>query len=174
MKFRIASENDKKYYAKMAERKFPGAAKLFEGNIILARNNRVEIFKVSDELLKIYKLLREYREPYCFSNFIGEATKKFRISLMAIHEYVKLGKRIVRINEKAEQLFLYGRDVFSSSIVSHTNDFDEGDYVMVCNDKGEALGVGQAMAPAQIINELGDFIAVKNLMDLGWYLRHEE
>ena len=65
----------------------------------------------------------------------------------------------VFVNQKAEQLFLYGRDIFMKSIVKGK----KSGTVLVCNEKGEPLGIGKFEGET-----------LKNVVDLGFYLRSED
>jgi 60S ribosome subunit biogenesis protein NIP7 len=78
--------------------------------------------------------------------------------------------RIVMINDHAEQLFLYGRDIFGSSIIMHDN-FNTGDEVIIINKYKDALGLGRAMYASNNIKQ--DKVTITNLIDLGVYLREE-
>ncbi len=77
------------------------------------------------------------------------------------------------INEKAEQLFLFKRDIISTSITQITKKVNIGDKVIVVNTKNEFLGVGKL---EQILDDIINHkdtrnIALRNIIDLGWYLR---
>ena len=65
----------------------------------------------------------------------------------------------VYVNEKAEQLFLYARDIFLDSIIKGKK---QG-FVLVCNSKNEPLGIGKFE---------GNIL--KNIIDLGFYLRSQD
>ncbi|RME53899.1 hypothetical protein D6783_00505 [Candidatus Woesearchaeota archaeon] len=67
-------------------------------------------------------------------------------------------KKIV-VNERGEWLFLCGRDVFEESVVGGAS--LRGDVVVV-NERGEVLGLG---------NAIGKKPFVKNVFDRGRYLR---
>ncbi|HDD05089.1 MAG TPA: hypothetical protein ENF51_01195 [Candidatus Aenigmarchaeota archaeon] len=66
----------------------------------------------------------------------------------------------VFVDDHAEQLFLYGRDVFLRSIIK--KEAEEG-IVIVCNKRGEPLGFGKF-----------EKRLIKNIADLGMYLREED
>lgn len=70
-------------------------------------------------------------------------------------------------------LFLYGRDIFSSSILS-TGDFGENEVVFVCNKYGDILGIGKSRFSAKKIKEVDpNRVVVENLVDRGEYIRHK-
>ena len=70
------------------------------------------------------------------------------------------------VDDKAEWLFLCGRDVFAKSVVKANV---KSGRVIVCNKGKEVLGYGN------IVGELGrkDKVFVKNLLDKGDFLRRE-
>lgn len=81
-------------------------------------------------------------------------------------------KKAVLIDE-AEQLFLFKRDIISKSISQIARNVNIGDKVIVVNTKDEFLGVGKL---EQILDDIINHteprsIALKNIIDLGWYLR---
>lgn len=75
-------------------------------------------------------------------------------------------KRWITINEKAEWLFLCGRDVFGPSILEMNVD---GGPVIIMNRKKEVLGYGSMVTRDKGHKD----IFVKNLLDKGDFLRRE-
>ncbi|MBI4449188.1 hypothetical protein HY641_04135 [Candidatus Woesearchaeota archaeon] len=67
------------------------------------------------------------------------------------------------LSEKAEWLFICGRDVFKEGVVS-CNAF-QGDFVIIQNTRNECLGYGRL--------ENGARVFIKNLLDRGDFLRRE-
>ena len=105
---------------------------------------------------------------------VGEVGRKFRFSLEGSFFLIKKEKKKVYIDRKAEMLFLYGRDVFSKSILKATADIKENDIVFVCNLYGDVIGIGKAKYSAKDITRLGEKVVVYNLIDRGEYLRKEK
>jgi ribosome biogenesis protein Nip4 len=70
-----------------------------------------------------------------------------------------LGIPKVFVKSKAEQLFLYGRDILESSILKGQKN---SGLVLVCNEQGDKLGFGMFQDKV-----------IKNLADIGLYLRKE-
>jgi ribosome biogenesis protein Nip4 len=76
----------------------------------------------------------------------------------------------VIVGEKTEWLFVCGRDVFKGGIVTIIGTPHDGDHVLVLNRYSECLGFGRLQShPNQ---KKGD-VAVKNILDLGDFLRRE-
>ena len=105
---------------------------------------------------------------------VGEAGRRFRFSLEGTFFLARKEKKRVYVDGKAEMLFLYGRDVFSSSVEKVTQDVRENDIVFVCNRYGDIIGIGRARFDAKEISKKGERVAVENLVDRGEYLRKEK
>ncbi len=90
--------------------------------------------------------------------------RRFTLGLEGAWLIAGRAEKYVRVNEKAEQLVLYGRDVFRSSVVEMGR-VKEGDGCIVLSPKGEAIALGRVCS--------GDVFVV-NLLDRGAYLRKGE
>jgi NOL1/NOP2/fmu family ribosome biogenesis protein len=75
----------------------------------------------------------------------------------------------LRVTEHAARLFLYGRNVLGDSIVWADRSLERGDACIVCNPRGEALGIGTVVG-----NLKGPREAVRPIHDLGTYLRDQD
>ena len=75
----------------------------------------------------------------------------------------------VRLTEHASRLFLYGRNVLGDSVVWADRTLAKGDACIVCNGRGEAMGIGTVVG-----NLKGPREAVKPIHDLGTYLRDQD
>lgn len=128
--------------------------------------NDKEIFMVNNKefILK--------NNPYYAGIKVCSIKKHLHTSLEILQLFVdnNAGKQVM-INNHTEQLFLYGRDIFGSSIIKHTNDFDANDEVIIVNRYDEALGLGRTRYNADEIMQ--DTVTITNIQDLGIYLRGE-
>ncbi|MBW2964275.1 hypothetical protein KY363_02340 [Candidatus Woesearchaeota archaeon] len=99
--------------------------------------------------------------------FLGtEKSKKFTPSLALLDLLGKASHRWVAVDDKAEWLFLCGRDVFASSVLKANV---TSGVVLVANSRGEILGYGKITGtPGK-----KDSVFVKNLLDRGDFLRRE-
>ncbi len=144
------------------------------GEMYVASNGWAEAYLVPGEQASLIEQLREATglHPYSAGLFLGYLEKgRYRPSLPLAHVVAKYAERgVVAVSDKAAQLFLYGRDVFSGSITRFLGPLRKGDLVVVLNPLGEALGYGEVVSPPQEWLH-GSEIAVRNLQDLGWYLR---
>jgi ribosome biogenesis protein Nip4 len=73
------------------------------------------------------------------------------------------------VDRKAAWLFICGRDVFGSGVVKVMGSKRKGDATLVLNEFGECLGFGR------LTGDLGasERVAVKNVLDVGDFLRRE-
>ncbi|GIU71664.1 MAG: hypothetical protein KatS3mg003_1143 [Candidatus Nitrosocaldaceae archaeon] len=126
-----------------------------------------EVFMIND-----YKEFILKNNPLAAGIKVCDLRKHAHLSLTILQLFVDIGcSKRIRINDHAEQLFLYGRDIFGSSIIEHTNDFKANDEVIITNKYDDALGLGRARYNPDNIME--DKVTVTNIKDLGIYLREE-
>jgi ribosome biogenesis protein Nip4 len=90
--------------------------------------------------------------------------------LALIGDRKKANKTIV--DEKAEWLFICGRDLFKRGIIKVTGSKETGDYTLVLNKHGECLGFGEIL---HNIDETKNKkkVVIKNISDIGDFLRRE-
>lgn len=82
----------------------------------------------------------------------------------------KKPNRII-VDRKTEWLFICGRDVFKQGITTITSSIRRGDYVLVLNQHEECLGFGRVIND---IHEKRSEVIVKNILDIGDFLRREK
>ena len=107
----------------------------------------------------------EQRKPYLRGLYLGMGKKDFVPTSALLQILAQHSKRKATVSsERAEWLFLCGRDVFADGFSSEqTNGM-----VLVQNSRDENLGLGNIVK-----NSKGEFL-LKNILDLGNYLRHEK
>ncbi len=106
---------------------------------------------------------------------VGEVGKRLRLTLEGTFFLVKTKKKRIYVNRKGEMLFLYGRDIFASSVMKASPDIRENDVVFVCNTRGDILGIGKSRYDGDRIRSVEeDRVVVENLVDRGEYLRKEK
>jgi len=138
-------------------------------SLLIKENSGKEVYLMNNE---VKKLALEH-DPVLAGIKLGEMKKQFWLSVEGASIIAKhSNKRKIVVNEQAEALVLYGRDIFGSSIVSHTNDFDENEVVLITNRHGEVIGIGRTRFPAGKINK--PTVTVTNIADRGAYLREED
>lgn len=120
---------------------------------------RTGYYLVNAELMKIKNKIS--KDVFSIGVFLGEVkSKKFTPSMELISMLAQLTDKKIIINDKAEWLFLCGRDVFRESVVS--GNLKKNELYLIQNYRGENLGIGRF-----------DGKMVKNSLDKGMYLRME-
>jgi predicted RNA-binding protein (TIGR00451 family) len=109
---------------------------------------------------------------------IGYLKKQFVPSMAGADLFARLAakdkKYYVVVNEKAEKLVLYGRDVLASSINQISTELSENDMVIILNTKHEAIGIGKIRYSGSLILKQNNKVAISTLLDAGYYLREEQ
>jgi ribosome biogenesis protein Nip4 len=76
----------------------------------------------------------------------------------------------VIVDRRAEWLFVCGRDLFGKGIVTLKGSPKKGDLTLVLNEDNECLGFGKIVHD---LNEKKEGVAVRNIADVGDFLRRE-
>lgn len=109
------------------------------------------------------------RDVFSLGIFLGQDSGKLFDPSPALIDIISkmpdAGKKKIFVNEKAETMFLYGRNILEESISRNPNNITEG-LVLIHNENDENLGFG-------IFQRQGEQVIVKNLLDKGFYLRKE-
>lgn len=135
--------------------------KALSGKTILIARERKEVFAVNRMTLKVLRRIK--KEPYFAGLHIGEIKRnRFTLALEGASLLAPHAKKKVYVSDEAEQLILYGRDVFQKSILRFERSLKRGDSCLILNKRGEALAIGKFKS---------DGILVENVIDKGWYLR---
>ena len=141
----------------------------FKDKNLLIREGKVrEIFMMTGDA----KSLALKNDPYLVGIKLGELRKQVSLDLEGAQIFAQnTSKKKIVVTDQAEALVLYGRDVFGQSIVSHSNDFEENEVVLIMNKHGDAIGIGRTRYGAEKIQKEG--VTVTTITDRGWYLREE-
>ena len=125
--------------------------------------------KIGRKYFYVKKDLKELKdkidlEPFSVGLPLGELKEnKFVPSPALLDMLCKYSDKKVHVNEKGQEVFLYGNDVFEENI---TKGRDKEGLVLVINDKEECLGYGDMIFK-------GKKKVLKNILDRGDYLRRE-
>jgi ribosome biogenesis protein Nip4 len=114
-------------------------------------------------------------QPFSMGLAIGELKKEFVPSMAAADLFARWGKRnrfYVTVNENAEKLVLYGRDVMGDSILDVSDMLDENELVIILNSRLEAIGIGRTRFAGKSLYQKGR-ITITTVADAGYYLREE-
>jgi 60S ribosome subunit biogenesis protein NIP7 len=107
---------------------------------------------------------------------IGELhNKKFTPSLHGAEIIAKFGRNFpyILVNEIAEGLVLYGRDILGDSVLEVSKGLGQNEKVIILNQNRESIGLGQTRFSGEKIFRKGE-VTVYTLLDLGMYLRDQD
>lgn len=162
MKFRQLSEEELEILRSVNREFGADADSIFrDKKLVVALGKRKEVFVTNKDTIDVLGKMK--KEPYSVGLFIGEIKKKkFMLSLEGAVLISKHAKNKIFVGSKAEQLVLYGRDVFSNSVLK-SSELSEGDKCLILNENSEVIAIGRVKKGI-----------VENLIDRGWYLRKGE
>lgn len=75
------------------------------------------------------------------------------------------------VDKKTEWLFICGRDIFKQGIIKIIGSRKKSDSTLILNQHGECLGFGKILSN---LKELKKGIAIRNISDIGDFLRREK
>lgn len=123
---------------------------------------------VTPEMLDLPEGLREGDESAGL--VIGTLEDGFHLDIQgAVLAARHTKSQTVRLTEHAARLFLYGRNVLGDSILWADRGVERGGACIVCNARGEAMGLGTVVGSLKGTRE-----AIKPIHDLGTYLRDQD
>jgi predicted RNA-binding protein (TIGR00451 family) len=141
-----------------------------EGEILFATDKRTEAFIVSPEMLKLKEQLT--RDPYSLGIFAGELKdKKLLPSLQLLNNTEPREDIKVLVTNEAGQRFIYGKDIISKSVIWVSDKIMGKETVVVCDEDERPLGYAKALSNGRIMKKLGNDPILKNIQDIGWYIR---
>jgi ribosome biogenesis protein Nip4 len=126
---------------------------------------------VSDVLQASVRTLK----PYHAGLTIGHLKKQFMPSLAGADlfaRHARKNKFYIVVNEKAENLVLYGRDVMGESIINASESLYQNEIVILLNTKFEAIAIGRTRYSGKLLFEKAK-VTISNITDAGDYLRKE-
>src|SRR5919199_1232078 len=111
-----------------------GAFGFFKDKSLLIQvvDNKKIVCLVTDELENT--VLRMMIDPYSAGLAIGELKKQFMPSIAGADLFARYGKKnkfYVIVNQKAENLVAYGRDIMGDSILDASDSLQENELVIV-------------------------------------------
>ncbi len=179
IKFRLSTHEELKFIQNAIDNLFGEkiADKFIQNkHLIIGEGKWKEIFLVSDKMIKILEAIANKKQPYSLGMQIGELdkNKKFKLSLEAVFEIVKYTTHLIKLTAKGAQTILYGRNISFSQVDKICYDAKEGDYTILLDENGFPIGLGKILHDLAKM-QLNRFkICIKNIIDLGWYLRKGE
>ena len=114
-------------------------------------------------------------EPYHAGLTIGHLKKQFMPSLAGADLFARHARKnrfYIVVNEEAENLVLYGRDVMGESIINASESLYQNELVILLNTKFEAIAIGRTRYSGKLLFEKAK-VTISNITDAGDYLRKE-
>jgi len=141
--------------------------------IILMVGKWIEVLLVSNQMVKIFKELKNFRNPYFMGVYFGDIKRnKFKISLEGITFIAQYIDDKSILSESGEKKVLYGRDLTKSDLFYIPKQIKKDERSILINKKEEVLALGKYLFDRKKIGTLGDQEKIiKNVIDKGWYLR---
>ena len=155
-----------------------GIFEFMESQVIMMKDDHIDRSKHVLITTKASKCILDIRvvHPKHVGLAIGELrNKKFTPSLPGAEVIAKFGRNFpyVLVNEIAEGLVLYGRDILGDSVLEVSKDLCENKKVIILNQNRESIGVGQTRFSGKSLFKKGE-VTVYTLLDLGMYLRSQD
>lgn len=137
---------------------------LFDETFLVKKRNR-------------YFLLNEALKKLIAKNFfhaglyLGKMRKgRFFPSFNLLKMIGKTKANKVVVDKKTEWLFICGRDIFKRGIKKVKGSMNKGSYVLILNMNDECLGYGKIL---HNLNKTSERVVIKNILDIGDFLRRE-
>lgn len=139
-------------------------------SLMIQENHYRTVCLVPRELESVVKML-----PFVAGLAIGELKKQFMPSMAGADLFVRSGKKkafCIIVNENAEKLVLYGRDIMGQSILEAPDMIADNELVIILNIRHEAIGIGRTRFAGRSLLQKGR-VTVTTIADAGIYLREE-
>ncbi len=123
-------------------------------------------YLLNDKLKKLVS-----RDFFHAGTYLGKTKDGTFFPSFALLTQIAEGKaNKVMVGDRAEWLFICGRDIFARGITEVIGSGRKGGYTLVMNKHGECLGFGRIAGNLQAKSNV---VAVKNISDVGDFLRRE-
>jgi len=133
--------------------------------IYILEITRKEAFLIRKDISELIEVFQPYSAGITLGEFKG---KTFTLSLAGGYIVSKYAtKKRVFLDKEGSINFIYGKDASGPDIEDWDPDIEDDDVVIVLSHEGEFLGFGRARVANLRVVE------VKNVVDIGWYLRSE-
>jgi len=152
-----------------------GAFEFFKDKVLILQKDGTKKVMVCLVNSKIEELMADMVDPYSLGLVIGELRKQFIPSMAGADLFARYSKRnkfYIVVNENAEKLVLYGRDLMGESIVEASDTLTENELVILLNTSSEAIAIGRTRFSGNLLFQKGK-VTVTTIADAGYYLRDE-
>jgi len=145
-------------------RQFDASISLDE-SLIVRKENRY--FLLNEKLKKLIT-----KDFFYVGTYLGKTKNgKFFPSFSLLEMIAERKANKIIVDKKTEWLFICGRDIFKQGIIKLVGSKRKGDYALILNQNGECLGFGKIL---RSLDEEKEGVAVKNVSDIGDFLRREK
>ncbi|MHA2407239.1 MAG: hypothetical protein ACXACA_02560 [Candidatus Ranarchaeia archaeon] len=147
-----------------------------KGWVLVETEGRGTSIKILHMNRKVYDFIsqmeKRYKQIVAGVHAGNIQDSQFRVTLGGAQILGKLESSFkIKLTEKGEKRFLYGRDLHSQDMVVKEIDADLlGKIFVICNEKGNILGLGQYQ-PKLGIPQSQYSRVIKHVVDMGWFLR---
>lgn len=143
-----------------------GAEPFLNTRFIVKQGNRYFLLN-----RKLKNLTKNYRGWIHAGTYLGKVKgEAFQPSFLLLSMIAQKAKNRIFVDDKSAWLFACGRDIFKEGILKIEGSQKKGDYTLIFNRHGECLGYGVIV---KNLNKLKSGLAVKNILDIGDFLRRE-
>ncbi|MGB9914354.1 MAG: hypothetical protein ACPLOC_02250 [Candidatus Bathyarchaeales archaeon] len=143
-----------------------GAQLVLNADFVVNKAGRY--FLLNEALCKVAR-----KDFYYAGTYLGKVKNgKFFPSFNLLAMLAKGDANKVIIDGQAAWLFICGRDIFRRSIIAMYGSRKKGAHTLVMNEFGECLGFGKIVCSLDEKVQ-GDEVSVKNVLDVGDFLRRE-
>jgi ribosome biogenesis protein Nip4 len=141
-----------------------GSISLDESQIVRKKNR---YFLINENLKRLVS------EDFFYAGTYLGKTKNghFFPSFILLSMITKRKANKIIVDKKTEWLFICGRDIFKQGIMKIMGPRRKGDYTLILNQHSECLGFGRIL---HNLDEARKGVAIKNISDLGDFLRREK
>ncbi len=141
-----------------------------EKSLLIKYNGVREVYFLSTALERIVSV----QQPMHAGLMVGELKKSFLPSMQGADIIARMSKKFpyIIVNEVAEKIILYGRNVLGQSILEMAENLEENEIVLLLNINKEPIGIGRTkFSGYSLLQE--NKSTVDTLVDAGYYLRSE-
>ncbi|MBK5132858.1 hypothetical protein JJE00_00335 [Candidatus Bathyarchaeota archaeon] len=132
-------------------------------------NKKGKLFLINKKLHENLQSNFFYAGLYLGENKLGKFSPS--LNLLSILSQ-QIANKVV-IDKKASWLFIYGKDIFRERILKVNGDTKKGVITLVLNNFEDCLGFGEIIFDLDKKPNKGE-AAIKNILDLGDFLRREK
>jgi len=146
-----------------------------EYQIYYRKKERIEIYLLPKNNTRLLQAISLLNQIYSAGTpFFEMKEETYRYLLGAIEILSKYSNQSIIVNEKGAKLFLYGRDLFKNSVISFDMNMEKNSFVIVKEYSKKPLGMGKLLYATDTFKKIEkSTVVIRNIIDLGYYLRSE-